>query len=121
MTLAIFLQPGWIILLLAWNVAVLAAAQLTIRLIMAFSVRLTLAGALVMTVMAVGAAGVYDLVVGPEPGLTSRLQWQPLSMLLMALGGFATARWILRIRRLRGQLIAALMVGLLDPHLFTLL
>jgi len=42
-------------------------------------------------------------------------------MLLMAIAGFAIARWLLRIKRLRGQLIAALMVGLLDPHLFTLL
>ena len=43
-TLATFLQPGWLVALLAWNFAVLAAAQLTIRLIMAFSVRLTLRG-----------------------------------------------------------------------------
>jgi lipopolysaccharide export LptBFGC system permease protein LptF len=42
-------------------------------------------------------------------------------MALMALMGFATARWVLRIKRLRGQLVAALMVGLLDVHLFTLL
>jgi hypothetical protein len=42
-------------------------------------------------------------------------------MMLMAGAGFATARWLLRIRRLRGQIIAGLMIGLLDPHLFTLL
>ena len=42
-------------------------------------------------------------------------------MLLMGLAGFAVARWLFRIRRLRGQVIAGLMVGLLDPHLFTLL
>jgi hypothetical protein len=42
-------------------------------------------------------------------------------MILMAVAGFATARWLLRIRRLRGQVIAGLMIGLLDPHLFTLL
>jgi hypothetical protein len=41
-------------------------------------------------------------------------------MLLMALAGFAIARWQLRFRRLRGQLVAAVMVGLLAPHLFTL-
>jgi hypothetical protein len=120
-TLATFLQPGWLVVLLAWNFAVLAAAQLTIRLIMAFSVRSTLAGALVMSALALAAAAVYDTVVGPQASLSTRLEWQPLSMVLMGLGGFATARWVLRIRRLRGQLIAALMVGLLDPHLFTLL
>jgi hypothetical protein len=42
-------------------------------------------------------------------------------MLLMALAGFAIARWLLRIKRVRGQVIAGLMVGLLDPHLFALL
>jgi hypothetical protein len=42
-------------------------------------------------------------------------------MVLMGLAGFIIARWLLRIRRLRGQIIAGLMVGLLDPHLFTLL
>jgi hypothetical protein len=42
-------------------------------------------------------------------------------MLLMALAGFAIARWVLRIKRLRGQVVAALMIGLLDPHLYTLL
>ena len=52
--------------------------------------------------------------------LARRIELIPLSMLLMALAGFAIARWVLRIKRLRGQLIAGLMVGLLDPHLFTL-
>jgi hypothetical protein len=42
-------------------------------------------------------------------------------MLLMALGGYAIARWLLRIRRMRGQIIAGLMVGLLDAHLLTIL
>ena len=121
MTLATLLQPGWLAVLIAWNFAVLAAAQLTIRLIMAFSVRSTIAGALVMTVVAVLTAALYDFAVPPQAGLTLRLEWQPLSMLLMVLGGFGTARWVLHLRRLRGQLIAALMVGLLDPHLFTLL
>ena len=42
-------------------------------------------------------------------------------MLLMALAGYAIARWVLGIRRQRGRVIAALMVGLLDVHLFTIL
>jgi hypothetical protein len=45
----------------------------------------------------------------------------PLAMLLMAGAGFATARWVLRFRRLRGQIICGVMVGLLDPHLLTLI
>lgn len=121
MTLTTLLQPGWLALLLAWNFAVLSAAQLTIRLIMAFSVRLTLLAAVVLTAAALLIAAIYDLVVGPQLSFAVRLSWLPLPMLLMALVGFAVARWLLRIRRLRGQIIAGCMVGLLDPHVFTLL
>ena len=66
MTLATFLQPGWFAVLIAWNFAVLSAAQLTIRLIMAFSVRLTLVAALVVSVAALPIAAIYDVVVGPQ-------------------------------------------------------
>ena len=121
MTLATFLQPGWLALLLAWNFAVLSAAQLTIRLIMAFSVRLTLVAAIALTAAALLIAAVYDVIVGPQPSLAVRLSWAPLPMLLMGLVGFVVARRLLRIRRLRGQIIAGIMVGLLDPHIFTLL
>jgi hypothetical protein len=120
-TLTTLLQPGWLAVLIAWNFAVLSAAQLTIRLIMAFSVRLTLIAAMVLTAAAVLIAVVFDLAVGPQPSLAMRLSWLPLPMILMALVGFAVARWLLRIRRLRGQIIAGCMVGLLDPHVFTLL
>ncbi len=61
------------------------------------------------------------LLVGPQASLATRLSWAPLAMLLMGVAGFAIARWLLRIRRVRGQIIASLMVGLLDPHLFTIL
>jgi hypothetical protein len=120
-TLATFLQPGWLVVLIAWNFAVLSAAQLTIRLIMAFSVRLTLVAAAVLTLAALVIAAIYDVVVGPQSSLAVRLSWAPLPMVLMGLAGFVIARWVLRIRRLRGQIIAAFMVGLLDPHVFTLL
>jgi uncharacterized membrane protein YjdF len=100
---------------------VLSAAQLTIRLIMAYSVRLTLVAALALSVAALAIAAIYDLVVGPQAALATRLAWAPLVMVLNGLVGFAIARWLLRIRRLRGQVIAGLMVGLLDAHLFTLL
>jgi hypothetical protein len=120
-TLAILLQPGWLAVLIAWNFAVLSAAQLTIRLIMAFSVRLTLTAAVAASVAALLIAAIYDVCVGPQASLAMRLSWAPLPMVLMGLAGFAIARWLLRIRRLRGQIIAGFMVGLLDPHVFTLL
>ena len=119
--LGALLQPAALLALLVWNFAVLSAAQLTIRLIMAYSARLTLVAALALTVTALPIAALYDLAVGPEPSFATRLAWAPLAMVSTGLVGFAIARWLLRIRRLRGQVIAALMVGLLDAHLFTVL
>jgi hypothetical protein len=120
-TLATLLQPVWLVGLLLWSFMVLAAAQLTIRLIMAFSVRLTFIAAIVLSVAALPIAAIYDFVVGPNASLSARLSAAPLAMVLMGLAGFAIARWVLRIRRTRGQIIAGLMVGLLDPHLLTIL
>ncbi len=119
--LQLFLQPLWFIALCVWSFAVLSAAQLTIRLIMAYSPRLTLLAALVVAIAALPIAYVYDLLAGSQPPLTARLSLLPLPMLLMAIVGFLTARYVLKIRRTRGQLAAAVMVGLLDPHLFALL
>jgi hypothetical protein len=118
---AALLQPWALAALYLWSFGVLSAAQLTIRLIMAFSVRLTVVAALALTVGAIAVAALYDLLFGPQPSLSARLELAPTTMVLMAVIGFAVARWLLRIKRLRGQLIAGLMVGLLDPHLFTLL
>jgi hypothetical protein len=120
-TLATLLEPGWFAVLLAWNFAVLSAAQLTIRLIMAFSVGRTLVAAVALSLLALPIAAVYDVFMGPQPSLADHLRWAPLPMALMAVAGFAVARWMLHIKRLRGQIIAGLMVGLLDPHVFTLL
>jgi hypothetical protein len=120
-TLSVLAQPGWLAVLLAWNFVVLAAAQLTIRLIMAFSVRTTLVGAIVLTVLSLVVGLVYETVVGPQPSLTTRLTTLPLAMLLEGIAGFVVARWVLRIRRVRGQLVAAVMVGLLAPQVFQLL
>jgi hypothetical protein len=64
---------------------------------------------------------VYDLVSGGPTTLSGRLASVPITMVLMAGVGFVTARYVLRIKRLRGQIIAGLMVGLLDFHVFTLL
>jgi hypothetical protein len=121
MSLATLLQPGWLLVLLAWCFAVLSAAQLTIRLIMAFSVRLTLLGAIVLAALALVVAAAWDVLLGPQPSLSARLALVPVPMLLMVVAGFAVARWVLRIKRLRGQVIAGLMVGLLAPHVFTVL
>lgn len=118
---ATLLQPGWLAALVLWTFMVLSAAQLTIRLIMAFSIRTTLLGTLALTAAALVVGVVYDTVIPGGASLTTRMASVPLPMALMALAGFATARWVLRIKRARGQVIAALMVGLLDPHLFTLL
>jgi hypothetical protein len=120
-TLATLLQPSWLVGLLLWSFMVLSAAQLTIRLIMAFSVRLTFAAAVVLSLAALPIAAIYDVVVGPQASLSTRLTAAPLAMVLMGVAGFAIARWVLKIRRVRGQIIAGLMVGLLDPHLFTIL
>jgi len=117
---AALLQPWALVALYIWSFGVLSAAQLTIRLIMAFSVRLTLFAALLLTLAAILVALISDAIVGDQASLARRIELIPLSMLLMALAGFAIARWVLRIKRLRGQLIAGAMVGLLDPHLFTL-
>lgn len=120
MTLAAFLTPGGAVALVLWNFAVLAAAQLTIRLIMAFSIRTTVAGTVALTALSYPVAWVYDVLVGADPGFSARLNWAPVVMLLMAGAGFVVARWVLRIKRLRGQLIAGGMVAVLAPHLFTL-
>ena len=118
--LAAFLQPWALVALFIWCFGVLSAAQLTIRLIMAYSVRQTLVAALILEVSVVAIAALFDAVYGADASPVVKLRAAPLVMIIMALVGFAEARWVLRIRRLRGQLIAALMVGLLDPHLFTL-
>jgi hypothetical protein len=121
MTFSVLAQPIALMVLLVWNFAVLSAAQLTIRLIMAFSARLTLVAALVMVIADLAIAVVADLTIGSQASLATRLAVAPLLMLLTGLAGFAIARWVLRIRRLRGQVIAGFMIGVLDPHLFTLL
>lgn len=120
MTLAALLTPVGLLALLVWEFVVVAAAQLTIRLIMAFSVRTTALGALALAVAALPIAAVYDALIGPTPSYAARLNWILVPMLLMALAGYATGRWILKLRRQRGRVVAALMIGLLAPHLFTL-
>jgi hypothetical protein len=111
----------WLLVLLVWSFAVLSAAQLTVRLIMAYSVRTTLIAAVILSLAALAVSAISDVLIGSQASLGARIQAMPLTMLLMGLSGFSLARWVLAIRRLRGQVIAGLMVGLLDPHLFTVL
>jgi hypothetical protein len=119
-TLGVFLQPLGLAVLLGWSFIVLSAVQLTIRLIRAYSVRHTAVAALVLTALALGASVVFDLALGSEPSFARRFELAPIAMLLMAGAGFAVARWVLKIKRLRGQVVAAIMIGLLDPHLYVL-
>jgi hypothetical protein len=107
--------------LYVWSFGVLSAAQVTIRLIMAYKLRLTLVAALLLTIAALLIGVVEQVLIGSSAGLAQRIQLMPLLMLMMAIAGFGIARWVLRIKRLRGQVVAAIMIGLLDPHLFTLL
>lgn len=120
MTLAAFLRPEGVAALLVWCFVVLSAVQLTVRLIMAFSVVATLRAAAVMALLSLPVAAVYDALTGPNPSFATRLEWAPVPMALMALVGFGIARWALGFKRTRGQVVAAAMVGLLAPHLFTL-
>ena len=71
--LAAFLQPWALVALYVWSFGVLSAAQLTIRLIMAFSVRLTLFAAAVLTMAALAVAGLYDLLFDHPASLAMRL------------------------------------------------
>src|SRR5215207_3494944 len=104
-------------MLLLWSFIVLSAVQLTVRLIRAYSIPRTALGALVLTLLTLAVSVVYDFALGSQPSLSSRVELVPLAMLLMGLAGFVVLRWVLRFRRLRGQIAGAFMVALLDPHL----
>jgi hypothetical protein len=120
MTLGTFLQPVWLVVLFGWSFIVLSAVQLTVRLIRAYSIPQTALGAVVLSGLMLLVSVVFDLLLGPQPGLGTMLERIPLAMVLTGLCGFAVLRWVLRFRRLRGQVAGAVMIGLLDPHLFVL-
>ncbi len=120
MTLAVLLRPEGLVALFAWCFVVLSAVQLTVRLIRAYSIPTTLRGAFALALLSLPVAAIYDALIGPAPSFGTRLAWAPVPMLLMGVAGFATARWVLGLRRTRGQVVAAVMVALLAPHLFTL-
>jgi len=106
--LAAYLSPTGLVLALVWNFAVLSSIQLTVRLIRAFSIRRTALAALTLTAATVPITIVYSILFRNSPG------WLPLAMLLTAVVGWGIARWILRLRRGRSRVAAAIGVGLLS-------
>ena len=93
-------SPLGILLWFAWNVAVLASIQLTVRLIRAFSIRTTLRGAVAFTAGSLLIALLY------YAACRSAFGWYPLPMLLTGVLGFLVAQHVLRLKRLRGRVIA---------------
>jgi hypothetical protein len=102
------LSPLGIGLAFVWSFAVLASVQLTVRLIMAFSVPRTTLAALVLTVVTVPLSVVYLLAFGRS------LTAMPLAMLVTAVAGYQITRRVLRFRRQRSTVVAAIGIGLLS-------
>jgi hypothetical protein len=102
------LSPPGIGLALLWSFAVLTSVQLTVRLIMAFSVKRTLLGALALTAITVPLSVLYLAVFGQS------LTPLPLAMLLTAAGGYVVADRVLGFRRQRSTVAAAIGIGLLS-------
>ena len=102
------LSPLGIALALLWSFAVLASVQLTVRLIMAFSVTRTVLGALALTAITVPLSALYLAVFGQS------LAPMPLAMLLTAAGGYVVADRVLGFRRQRSTIAAAIGIGLLS-------
>jgi hypothetical protein len=99
--------PLGLALALLWNFAVLACLQLTVRLIRTFSAEATLIAALLQTSVFVALAAVYVNWLG------ARLDLFIIPAAVMGATGYALARWVLRMRRARGQFVAAVGTALL--------
>ena len=102
------LSPLGLGLALLWSFAVLASVQLTVRLIMAFSVKRTVLGALALTAITVPLSVLYLALFGQS------LAPMPLAMLLTAIGGYVVADRVLGFRRQRSTVAAAIGIGLLS-------
>jgi putative effector of murein hydrolase len=102
------LSPLGIGLALVWSFAVLASVQLTVRLIMAFSLRRTVLGSLVLTAITVPLSVLYVAVFGQS------LTAMPLAMLATAIAGYVIADRVLGFRRQRSTIAAAIGIGLLS-------
>ncbi len=104
----LFLSPAGLSAALAWNFAVLASIQLTVRLIRAFSLRATAIGAILLTGATVPMTLVFHLVLG------NGLGWLPAMMVVTGVVGGAIAARVLRFRRRRSMVVAAIGTGLLS-------
>jgi hypothetical protein len=102
------LSPLGLGLALVWSFAVLASVQLTVRLIMAFSVKRTVLGACALTAITVPLSVLYLALFGQA------LAPMPLAMLLTAVGGYVVADRVLGFRRQRSTVAAAIGIGLLS-------
>ena len=108
----VYLSPLGLVVALAWNFAVLASIQLTVRLIRAFSLRTTALAALLLTGATVPITIGFNLV------LRNALSWlpaaMPAAMLVTGAVGFVIAARVLRFRRRRSTVVAAIGIGLLS-------
>jgi putative effector of murein hydrolase len=102
------LSPLGIGLVWLWSFAVLASVQLTVRLIMAFSVRRTVIGALWLTAITVPISVAYLAVFGQS------LSALPFAMMVTAVAGYVIADRVLGFRRQRSTVAAAIGIGLLS-------
>ena len=111
-TAEVYLSPLGLVVALAWNFAVLASIQLTVRLIRAFSLRTTALAALLLTGATVPITIGFNLV------LRNALSWlpaaMPAAMLVTGAVGFVIAARVLRFRRRRSTVVAAIGIGLLS-------
>ena len=105
---AAYLSPLGLALALIWNFAVLSSIQLTVRLIRAFSIRTTMIATALLTAATVPITLVFDVL------LRHDLAWLPVAMLLTAAIGSLIAARVLRFRRLRSTVVAAVGIGVLS-------
>jgi len=101
------LTPTGLALTYVWSYAVLASVQLTVRLIMAFSVARTARGALALTLVTIPLSLVYLVLFGQS------LTPLPLAMLVTGAAGYVIADRVLAFRRQRSTIAAAIGIGLL--------
>lgn len=101
------LSPLGLGLALLWSFAVLASVQLTVRLIMAFSIKRTAIGSLALTAVTVPVSVTYLWLFGQS------LTPLPLAMLVVGAAGWIIADRVLGFRRRRSAVVAAIGIGLL--------
>jgi putative effector of murein hydrolase len=102
------LSPLALALALLWNFAVLSSIQLTVRLIRAFSLRDTALASLALTGCTVPITILYSLL------FRNQTAWLPAAMVLTGLIGFWIAARVLRFRRQRSTVVAAIGIGILS-------